>query len=257
MILRDMFFVLLALGVLSGLSTAHLPYSREGKKWQLVKGGSFKFQNAATTSLKDFYLSRYELTVEEYDSFCTATGRALLDDGGWGRGKRPAMRVSWHDAIAYCNWRSRRDGLQPCYTIESEDTSGWKVSCDWAAEGYRLPSEAEWEYAARGGNRSRGWEYAGDDHPAAVAWFEGNSGGQTHPVGTRKPNELNLYDMSGNVWEWVWHWHPEDTRNPERLLRGGSWHTNGYNCKTTVRIYDKPQRIDNEYGFRLARSVGR
>ncbi|HEY84898.1 MAG TPA: formylglycine-generating enzyme family protein [Chloroflexi bacterium] len=130
------------------------------------------------------------------------------DDNGLGRGSRPVFGISSYEAIAFCNWLSEKEGLIPCYTGRKKATR-----CDFSANGYRLPTEAEWEYAARGGPLSRGCQYAGSDDPDEVAWYDENSGGELHPVGQKKPNELGLYDMSGNMWDWCWDWYDSDYYN--------------------------------------------
>lgn len=248
--LKLLFFALLP-------SMFFLPSARKNKEMILVKGGSFKFQNQNYVTINSFYLSKYELTMEEYDSFCVEEGRPLIDDKGWGRGNMPAIHLTWYDAIEYCNWRSQKERFTPCYSIDKEasDKGLWAVSCDWAADGYRLPTEAEWEYAATGGRKSKGHEFAGSSDLSRVAWYELNANGRTHIIGGKKGNELGFYDMTGNVWEWCWFWHEEDSKSESRLLRGGSWRTNAFNCKTLNYIPDKPWAKEDEYGLRLARSV--
>jgi len=140
----------------------------------LVPGGTFEMGDVFneghadekpvhTVTVGSFYMSKYEVTFSEFDAFCEATDREKPGDSGWGRGLRPAINVSWYDAVEFCNWRSIHEGLKPCYKIDKTrkdsnnrgliDTLAWIVECDFLAKGYRLPTEAEWEYAAREGGK--------------------------------------------------------------------------------------------------------
>ena len=213
---------------------------------------------------KPFYISKYSVTFDQFDEFCIDTDREPPDDRGWGRGDRPVIGLNWYDAAAFCNWASDQAGLDRCYYGEREDLA-WDV----LSEGYRLPTEAEWEYAARGGQFSRGYIYAGSNDPSDVAWFDDNSGGMTHPVGQKDPNELGLYDMSGNVWEFCWDWYawnyyifitPLDDplganpiQHPNRSRRGGCFSSDQYDIRCTRRGYDVPLR-PGDNGLRLART---
>ena len=234
----------------------------------LVEAGSFKM--GSTKGLEDeqpvhtvkitrpFHVARYAVTFEEYDRF----RRDKAQDGGWGRGKRPVMGVNWNDALAYCNWLSKKQGLTPYYS-----GGGKTIQCVFSANGYRLPTEAEWEYAARGGQKSKGYLYAGSDNPDDVAWHAGNSGDQTHPVGQKLPNELGLYDMSGNLWEWCWDWYGSDyyasspvndpTGPPsgsDKVRRSGSWREAANYVRTTFRSAGSPS-YPGANGFRLVRTA--
>jgi formylglycine-generating enzyme required for sulfatase activity len=139
--------------------------------------------------------------------------------------------------------------------------------CDFNASGYRLPTEAEWEYAAKGGNKNYlSYEYSGGDSVDRVAWYDGNSGGSTHPVGTKQANDLGLYDMSGNVYEWCWDWYgtygSENQNNPagpaspgtSRVARGGSWFNEVRGVRLSNRYYGTPSYRLIILGFRLVRS---
>jgi formylglycine-generating enzyme required for sulfatase activity len=188
--------------------------------------------------------------------------------GGWGRGLRPVINVSWNDAIKFCNWKSRSQGLAVAYnekTGELLDRTGRVTTDTPEVEGYRLPTEAEWEYAARGGQKSRGFIYSGSNDCDKVAWSTLNSGGKTHPVGKLLPNELGLYDMSGNVFELCQDWFNtyagRAEKNPLHLsgeqmvvVRGGSWRSESRSCWSTFRYVADPNVSGASLGFRLARS---
>lgn len=154
------------------------------------------------TLTRSFFIGIYAVTFAEYARFCERKAQCGEAHDDAGREDLPVTFVDWFDAVAYCNWLSQVAGLTPCYT-----NIGKLTECDFSADGYRLPTEAEWEYAARGGHKSQGYVYSGSDDIDKVGWYEGNSGGQSHPVGQLKPNELGIYDMSGNRWEWCWDWY--------------------------------------------------
>lgn len=237
----------------------------------LVEGGTFTMGDTIGNGYDDekptrratissFYMGKHEVTFAEYDVFCAASGRKMPDDAGWGRGTRPVINVTWHDAIAYCNWRSREAGLAPAYSGNDDS-----VTCDLHASGYRLPTEAEWEYAAKGGRKSRGYQYSGSNDINDVAWHDGNARGMTQPVGQKQPNELGLYDMSGNVYEWCWDWYNSYQQGggaplglgagTHRVIRGGSWYFYAGNMRSARRLYFSPSICDNDLGFRILRPV--
>lgn len=146
------------------------------------------------SSISSFYMCRHEVTQEEYQAIMGTNPSYFKGT------KRPVEQVSWYDAVAYCNKLSRAKGLTPCYS--GSEASGY--SCNFNANGYRLPTEAEWEYAAREGKYHSSYTYSGSNDIASVAWYWDNSGMSTHDVMTKAPNRLGLYDMSGNVKEWCW-----------------------------------------------------
>jgi formylglycine-generating enzyme required for sulfatase activity len=245
----------------------------------LVVGGSFMMGSneggsdekpVHRVTLSNFLLGKYQLTFAEYDQFCQDSAQAKPSDNGWGRGTRPVINVSWLEAIKFCNWKSQQEGLAIAYKEASGellDRSG-KVTQDIGqVVGYRLATEAEWEYAARGGNKSKGYAYSGSDTLAEVAWYSDNAGGKTQPVGEKKANELGLFDMSGNIWEWCQDWYDGSyygqsaERNPfgpaagsDRVSRGGSWSLDAARCRSGSRGNNSPGSRRGGLGFRLARS---
>ena len=202
-----------------------------------------------------FYIGRYEVTQAEYETIMGSNPSQFIG------ADRPVENVSWYDAIAYCNARSRLEGRTPCYSLDAG-----RVLCDFSADGYRLPTEAEWEYAARGGPGDQQFKYAGGNRLRRVGWFVDNADIGTHPVGTRRPNRLGLSDMSGNVSEWCWDWYeiqlePGDV-NPTgpplgflRVERGGGWYAEERFCRVANRNASPPRTTSAGLGFRIVRTA--
>ena len=240
-----------------------------------------------SVTLRPFYLGKYLVTQTEYTKYMQPSEPWRAK---YGLGKNyPAYNVSWYAAIKYCNLRSLAEGLTPCYTIagstnpadwgevptdyDHPDIDTWdEVICDFHASGYRLPTEAEWEYAARGATNNPDYLYSGSDDPDAVAWYgnEDETGWGSSSVGSKAPNRLKIYDMSGNVKEWCWDWYgrryysnsPED--NPTgasqaeswgRVARGGCWIYNAKSCRVSIRSNNNPYYSAPINGFRLCRST--
>ena len=218
-------------------------------------------------TVSDYYLGRNEVTFAEYAFFCAALGKKLPDDEGWGREKRPVINVSWYDAVNYCNWLSEKEKLEPVYNISDD----W-VAVNWSANGYRLPTEAEFEFAARSRGKKENW--SGTSLGEELSNFANYDKSKykfdrTAPVRQFKPNELGLYDMSGNVWEWCWDWYgseyykssneEKDPHGPisgtSRVYRGGSWKSSAELCRTSVRFRTVPNYANEYIGFRLARNA--
>ncbi len=203
---------------------------------------------------KGFYICDHPVTQGEYFRIMGTNPSG----SGFSGKDNPVETVSWYDCIEYCNLRSKSEGLEECYS-----GSGDNVECDFTKNGYRLPTESEWEWAARGGFKSGGFEYAGSDNIDDVAWYRRNLGQTTHPVKQKQPNELGLYDMSGNVWEWCWDWYDGTGIRPPygsasgsyRIFRGGGWSSNADICSVSYRHYGSPSITHGDLGFRLARSA--
>ena len=246
-----------------------------------IPGGTFTFggdenddeKPSHKVTLSNFRISSTEITWWQYNLFRAATG---MEKPGWNvDGDNPVVNVNWYDAILYTNWLSIRQGLEPVYTIDSiaRDTQNlrdfddlkWSVLLIQNANGYRLPTESEWEYAARAGAN---FSFSGGDNLDSVAWYYANGANRTRPVAVKHPNAFGLYDMSGNVWEWCWDWYgnyaQSNIMNPagpemgsSRLLRGGSFDSYANSCRVSARNSNNPS-IKNVYtGFRVAVSSGK
>jgi formylglycine-generating enzyme len=216
-----------------------------------VEGGTFKMGSTMATdekphdvTLSSFAIAKNLVTVAEYKAFCEATKRKMPFPPAWGwNDNHPMVIVTSIDAEDYCKWLSATYG-----------------------SAYRLPTEAEWEYAAKGGNKSQGYTFSGGNDMKEVGWFGENSGGKTNPVGTKNPNELGIYDMSGNVYEWCQDWYGDSyygtepsLNNPQgpppaifRVVRGGSWQNGVDFCNTHLRQKYNPKSNLHNRGFRVA-----
>ena len=262
-----------------------------------VEGGSFEMgKDLGTAAVKDltlhtvtlsgFSISKYPVTQAQYQAVMGSNPSFFSSNPASGevQGKRPVDSVNWYNAIVFCNKLSRLEGLSPAYSINnSTDPSAWGDvpasdggNDDWDAvqivsgsDGYRLPTEAQWEYAAKGGDQSAegwvGYTYSGSDTVGDVAWCSGNSNGITHEVGKKAHNRLGLYDMSGNVYEWCWDWFEgysgETQTDPTgpvfggsgRVLRGGSYFFFESSARSVYRTYGYSPYADLKPGFRLVR----
>jgi formylglycine-generating enzyme required for sulfatase activity len=239
-----------------------------------------------SVTVSDFQLGRYEVTNEAFVAFLNARGNQQTDSTEWYEtgsdyaeierqgstfrvnsdyADHPVLEVSWYGAVHYCNWLSEQHGYTPVYRI-----SGATVTANWQANGYRLPTEAEWEYAARSGGKNEKWAGTSSksELPRYANTFSDADGyWQTAPVGSLLANDLDLHDMSGNVWEWCWDWYGYDyyshspaldPRGPDsglsRVYRGCSLASYARSCRISHRSGNAPAKRDAEVGFRLARS---
>ncbi len=251
---------------ISALSAAY-PVSATALEMVPVAGGTFERgatggerdeHNTQQVRLSAFEIGKFEVTRGEYLAVMGSVPGASEGDLDL-----PVTEVSWRDALTFANALSVQGGLTPVYDLSSDE-----VAVDWSANGYRLPTEAEWEFAARGGVDSEGYIFAGSDNLSTVGWYQDNATA-VRPVGQLAPNELGLHDMSGNVWEWVWDFYAPypnaatvDPKGPEsgdrRVSRGGSVTYDPNRARSTNRsaeLRHAPSPHDNDLGFRLARNA--
>ncbi|WP_296689582.1 formylglycine-generating enzyme family protein [Treponema sp. UBA6852] len=240
------------------------------------------FVSGRKLEIASFYMSDHEVTCGEYKALMgsdPSTANAYDKDGNELTGddvkNNPVNCISWYAALVYCNKLSMKEGFTPCYAIGGEtDPSKWgsvptsnnstwnAATCDFTADGYRLPTEAEWEWAARGGEN---YTYAGSDDIDEVAWYTTNTSNTgTRDVKTKKANGYGLYDMSGNVWEWCWDWYGSISSGTVstgpasgsiRCQRGGSWNYGADLAQVACRSYYNPSGSYGCYGFRLVRNA--
>ncbi|GAA2166670.1 MULTISPECIES: formylglycine-generating enzyme family protein [Glycomyces] len=162
----------------------------------------------------------------------------------------PAVNTSWFEAVDYCNRASERAGLRPAYTVTGAAGEGGAVVWDRAADGYRLPTEAEWEHACRAG--TTGPRYGELDE---IAWYRDNSGERLHRGGEKAPNAWGLHDMIGNAWEWCWDVYDAEVYKDYRVIKGGGWFDEHWSCRAGVRRRTMPTLRIDDLGFRLARNA--
>lgn len=234
-------------------------------EFALIPSGTFMMGNTGSypggeipvhqvTISHNFYMSKYEIQQALYTEIMGKNPSLFKGNN------MPVDQVTWHNAVEFCNRLSVRDGYNKCYTI-----NGTNVTCDWNANGYRLPSEAEWEYACKAGTTTDYYSGSLESDLAKVAWYSVNGSNTTHIVGQKIPNSFGLYDMLGNVFEWVWDWSGNyDSGNATdptgavtgglRVLRGGSWHNGATQNRSSIRGYDMPGSTSQTDGFRIVRN---
>jgi len=233
----------------------------------LIQGGRFTMGDKEQVDapvhevvVSSFYIDKYLVTQEQFQ-------KVMGDNPSrWKGDKNPVEQVRWSDAVKFCNQRSQLEKLQPCYDLKT-----WR--CNFDADGYRLPTEAEWEYACRAGSTTA---FFFGDNPAKLsdyAWFEKNSGGRPQPVGQKQANAWSLFDICGNVWEWCNDFYKvdyykespqKDPRGPNegqtKVVRGGAWRFKPESCRSGYRYNENPGYADvcfgyDIYGFRCVRKL--
>ncbi|GAA0385980.1 formylglycine-generating enzyme family protein [Paenibacillus motobuensis] len=282
--MRKLFtFVLVALVfVVSACSQEKLGKKDANNSLVFVEGGTMTNTKSnyygKSVTISNFYIGKYEVTQKEWAEVMGYNPSGFQGDN------LPVEMVTWYDAIEYCNQRSIKEGLAPYYNIDQNkqdpnnmsenDNMKWVVTINEGANGYRLPTEAEWEYAAGGGQMSKSYTYSGSDKADDVAWYWRNAGNKylsgdwnwpiiednknkTQSVGAKKANELGLYDMSGNVREWCWNWYGEELDSSSgsfRVVKGGGWIGDVSNNEIAFRGKFEANGLGPDQGFRVARS---
>ncbi len=254
--------------------TANLGYvTSEIDGMVLIPAGTFQMGNTGAysgesnekplhtvTISRDFLMSKYEISQKQYEEVMGANPSYFKGEN------LPVEQVTWYEVVEFCNKLSEMEGLDKCYS-----GSGTSIVCDWDANGYRLPTEAEWEYACKAGTTTD--FYSGsltssadctpiDANLDKIGWYCGNEGTKTREVGKKEPNAFGLYDMSGNVWEWCWDWYGSYSSSSEtdpkglttgsyRVRRGGGWFTDPGDCRSANRHRDYPSNRYFSMGFRV------
>lgn len=252
---------------------------KELKNFAFIDGGNFINTKSnyygGNITMKDFYIGIKEVTQKEWVEIMGSNPSQFKDEN------LPVETVSWYDCVEYCNKRSEKEGLKPYYNIDKNkrdpnnlsenDNLKWLITINAGANGYRLPTEAEWEYAAGGGQLSKSLSYSGNSDLDKVGWFWRNSGDKyltdnwlwptleknhckPKSVGSKEANELGLYDMSGNVREWCWDWMSGESTVKGRVWKGGGWIGSDFCCESSFRGEHEPNGKGPDQGFRLCRS---
>lgn len=259
----------------SQTSSAQYVVSSFPDNFVYVWGGTFN-NGTSDVTVSGLLVDKHEITQAGYQSVMGSNPA-----NGYGVGDNyPVYYVDWFDAVLYCNTRSIQESFMPCYSYAAfgSDPENWpadwnstsanhlNLSCNWNANGYRLLTEAEWEFTARGGNLSQGYTYSGGNDPAVVGWTYYFTSNSTHPVGQKMANELGIHDMCGNVLEWCWdvyHMYPSQPQTDPhgtnvgdwRTLRGGAWRYNAEYATVSYRQYGLSKAFRDYIGFRVCRKI--
>ena len=240
-------------------------FHRIGIRMISVPGGTFRMGDSSapkavqnmyrprTVAISPFEMSATEITERQFRMF-----RRYKMNMYAANDSMPIILLNWTDAAEFCNDLSMRFGLGKCY-----EEYFW--TCDFSKNGFRLPTEAEWEYACRAGTNTDYYTGVSEADLSRAGWYRGNSLERLHPVGLKEPNAFGFYDMTGNVFEWCNDWFgiyagPDSVKDPtgpkigsNRVLRGGSWYNNSYSCRSAFRLFGNPDNRRPYVGFRIVR----
>jgi len=260
--------------IIAFLISFNYSFSQKKIKTVLVKAGTFEMGSSSEkfkdevpvheVTLDAFYISQYEIPYEDYKTFCAIAGYYEP----YGVDGFPVASITWERAVMMCNWLSRRDGFDRAYKIERDEKKKiFNATCNFKSNGYRLPTEAEWEYAAKGGHRSKEYTFSGSNSPFLVAWFNKTYEGLDHKSGELTPNEIGIYDMTGNVGEWCWdfydasYYSKKSVTNPKgpkvgttRVYRGGTRRDKMENIEVSRRAFFIQKKKNLYIGVRVVRT---
>ena len=220
-------------------------------------------------AVNTFYMSKFEVTVSDWKEYTKSNGLKMPEKQAWGwNNDFPITNVTWEQAVDFCNWLSKKHGYNEAYS-----KVGPRYVCNFESNGYRLPTEAEWEFAAHGGKKGKGYRYAGSNDLDLISWNVNNSEARPHAYGTKYANELGIFDLNGNVWEWCWDIYDENhfravksgmvqdekaqgpARGEKRIVKGGSWDSKPSFCRITNKVATLPGKTHEFYGLRVVQTT--
>lgn len=245
--LKSLLLIALAMSACKTTQVVHKQDMKPEPKKELVRTILVEKDATNTNTVEaSFYMGITEVSQKEFEMLMGFNPSEFIGES------LPVENITWYDAAMFCNKLSEREGLDMYYQFaEIQKTDNTIISANVSenkqSQGYRMPGKDEWRYAAAGGSKTQGYTYSGSNNPGEVAWYKDNSEGKTHPVATKKANELGFFDMSGNVYEWT------NDGKGNKAFMGGAWAEKDYNVESRSDNYDKPQNRSKYTGLRVAR----